>query len=218
MLPSPPRMRALIIGVSGQDGAYLAELLLGKGYEVTGPRATRSSPPSRTSRGSGSASACGRLSVAPTDFRSALAALVKVEPDEVYNLAGQSSVGLSFEQPVETLESIAHRHAQPPRGDPLHEADDPVLQRRLGRVLRRHRGHRPTRRRRSGRAAPTPSPRRRRTSRSPIPRGLRPLRLQRDPLQPRRRSGRSASSPGRSSRPRAASPRGAERLRLGNTR
>ena len=41
------------------------------------------------------------------DFRSVLQALIKVEPDEVYNLAGQSSVGLSFQQPVETLESIS---------------------------------------------------------------------------------------------------------------
>jgi GDPmannose 4,6-dehydratase len=41
------------------------------------------------------------------DFRSVLQILIKIEPDEVYNLAGQSSVGLSFEQPVETLESIS---------------------------------------------------------------------------------------------------------------
>jgi GDPmannose 4,6-dehydratase len=46
-------------------------------------------------------------SVALTDFRSVLQVLTKIQPDEVYNLAGQSSVGLSFEQPVETLESIA---------------------------------------------------------------------------------------------------------------
>jgi GDPmannose 4,6-dehydratase len=45
-------------------------------------------------------------SVALTDFRSVLQALIKVEADEVYNLAGQSSVGLSFQQPVETMESI----------------------------------------------------------------------------------------------------------------
>ena len=42
-----------------------------------------------------------------TDFRSVLQVLTKVQPDELYNLAGQSSVGLSFSQPVETLESIA---------------------------------------------------------------------------------------------------------------
>ena len=42
-----------------------------------------------------------------TDFRSVLQVLKKIKPDEIYNLAGQSSVGLSFNQPVETLESIA---------------------------------------------------------------------------------------------------------------
>jgi GDPmannose 4,6-dehydratase len=46
-------------------------------------------------------------SMALNDFRSVLQVLMKIQPDEVYNLAGQSSVGLSFEQPVETLESIA---------------------------------------------------------------------------------------------------------------
>lgn len=46
-------------------------------------------------------------SMAVTDFRSALQTLDKYRPDEIYNLAGQSSVGLSFEQPVETMESIA---------------------------------------------------------------------------------------------------------------
>jgi GDPmannose 4,6-dehydratase len=46
-------------------------------------------------------------SMAPNDFRSVLQVLVKVKPDELYNLAGQSSVGLSFQQPVETLESIS---------------------------------------------------------------------------------------------------------------
>lgn len=46
-------------------------------------------------------------SMSLNDFRSVLQVLAKIEPDEVYNLAGQTSVGLSFEQPVETLESIA---------------------------------------------------------------------------------------------------------------
>jgi GDPmannose 4,6-dehydratase len=46
-------------------------------------------------------------SLALNDFRSVLQVLKKIEPDEIYNLAGQSSVGLSFEQPVETLESVA---------------------------------------------------------------------------------------------------------------
>ena len=100
-------MRALICGISGQDGAYLARLLLGKGYEVFGT--------SRDSQIGGFANLVRvgvrdrvRLeSMAPTDFRSVLNVLRRTDPQEVYNLAGQSSVGLSFEQPVETLESIA---------------------------------------------------------------------------------------------------------------
>jgi GDPmannose 4,6-dehydratase len=100
-------MRALIIGVSGQDGAYLAELLLGKGYEVHGTsRDANLSSFANLSR-LGIRERIRTLSVAPNDFRSALTALVQVEPDEVYNLSGQSSVGLSFDQPVETMESIS---------------------------------------------------------------------------------------------------------------
>ncbi|ACB52683.1 NAD-dependent epimerase/dehydratase [Crocosphaera subtropica ATCC 51142] len=98
---------ALICGISGQDGSYLAQFLLNKGYLVCG-----------TSRDAQMSSFqnLGRLgireqvkveSMALNDFRSVLQILNKIEPDEVYNLAGQSSVGLSFELPVETLESIA---------------------------------------------------------------------------------------------------------------
>jgi GDPmannose 4,6-dehydratase len=97
---------ALICGVSGQDGTYLAKLLLEKGYHVVG-----------TSR---DAQACvfsnleklnlrnevECCSVVLTDFRSTLQTLARVKPDEIYNLAGQSSVGLSFEQPVEAFESV----------------------------------------------------------------------------------------------------------------
>lgn len=99
--------KALICGVSGQDGAYLAQLLLDKGYTVCGTSrdAQISSFPNLARLG-----IRDRLkleSVALNDFRSVLQALVKIQPDEVYNLAGQTSVGLSFEQPVETLESIS---------------------------------------------------------------------------------------------------------------
>lgn len=98
---------ALICGISGQDGSYLARLLLDKGYRVVG-----------TSRDA-QMSSFGNLqrlqirdrvevaSMAMNDFRSVLNVLAKFKPDEIYNLAGQSSVGLSFEQPVETLESIS---------------------------------------------------------------------------------------------------------------
>jgi len=100
------RRKALICGISGQDGSYLAELLLNKGYEVIG-----------TSRDAQTASFVNLAwlgilervkveSMATHDFRSVLQVLRKVQPDEIYNLSGQSSVGLSFEQPVETLDSI----------------------------------------------------------------------------------------------------------------
>lgn len=99
--------KALICGVSGQDGAYLAQLLLQKGYSVFG--ASRDAQVS----GFGNLLALGVrdkievCSMILTDFRSVLQTLSRIKPDEVYNLAGQSSVGLSFQQPVETLESIS---------------------------------------------------------------------------------------------------------------
>jgi len=98
---------ALILGVSGQDGAYLADLLLGKGYTVVGSSrdAQMSSFANLTSLGI--RDQVQTESVSSTDFRSVLQVLKKVEPDEIYNLAGQSSVGLSFSQPMETYESIS---------------------------------------------------------------------------------------------------------------
>lgn len=99
---------ALICGVTGQDGSLLAGALLEKGYRVVGTSRDidRSSKNNLEKLG-----IVGRLelaSMALVDFRSVLTTLTRYEPNEVYNLAGQSSVGLSFEQPVETLESIAH--------------------------------------------------------------------------------------------------------------
>jgi GDPmannose 4,6-dehydratase len=99
-------MRALICGISGQDGAYLAELLIRKGYAVTGTsRDAQTSPFTSLSRLK-IADKVQLESMATYDFRSVLNILRKCEPDEVYNLSGQSSVGLSFGQPVETLDSI----------------------------------------------------------------------------------------------------------------
>lgn len=98
---------ALICGVGGQDGAYLASFLLKKGYKIWGT--------SRDAQG-GSLSNLNKLdirshirllSMVPEDFRSVFVALKTSQPDEVYYLAGQTSVGLSFEQPAETIQSIA---------------------------------------------------------------------------------------------------------------
>ena len=102
-----PSRTALICGVSGQDGAYLAELLLNKGYQVWGT--------SRDARGAnfsnlkrlGLYDRIKYVSMVPEDFRSVFMALQRSRPQEVYYLAGQSSVGLSFEEPAETIQSIA---------------------------------------------------------------------------------------------------------------
>lgn len=97
---------ALVLGVSGQDGAYLAKLLLEKGYRVVGSsRDAQISTFANLAR-LGIKEHVQTESVSANDFRSVLQVLKKVEPDEVYNLAGQSSVGLSFSQPMETFESI----------------------------------------------------------------------------------------------------------------
>lgn len=101
---------ALITGGTGQDGAYLASLLLEKGYRVV-----------ITTRQADSAKALANLRrIGPPemervgvktlflqDFEEVLGFLERLAPDEIYNLAGQSSVGISFEKPRETFASIA---------------------------------------------------------------------------------------------------------------
>ncbi|MCP2728308.1 GDP-mannose 4,6-dehydratase [Limnofasciculus baicalensis] len=99
--------KALICGVSGQDGAYLSQLLLNRGYTVCGTSRDAQMSSFQNLIRLGIREQVKLESVSLTDFRSVLQILNKTEPDEVYNLAGQSSVSLSFEQPVETLESIS---------------------------------------------------------------------------------------------------------------
>jgi GDPmannose 4,6-dehydratase len=98
----------LIFGVSGQDGAYLAKLLLDEGYAVWG--CSRDSELTRFDN-------LKRLAILErvkvrsaslTDFRSVVQVIDEVNADEVYNLAGQSSVGLSFGQPVETVDGTVN--------------------------------------------------------------------------------------------------------------
>jgi len=101
------KKRALITGISGQDGAYLARLLLTKGYEVFGTARDAQMASFRNLQDLAIRDQVQYESMALNDFRSVLQVLTKVAPDELYNLAGQSSVGLSFQQPVETLESIS---------------------------------------------------------------------------------------------------------------
>jgi GDPmannose 4,6-dehydratase len=97
---------ALICGVTGQDGAYLAKHLVESGYRVIGT--TRDASTARLSglMSLGIDHAVDVVSMASNDFRSVLQTIIRAIPDEIYNLAGQTSVGLSFEQPVEAIESI----------------------------------------------------------------------------------------------------------------
>jgi GDPmannose 4,6-dehydratase len=97
---------ALVFGISGQDGAYLAQLLLGKNYRVVGTSRDAQMSSFANLQKLGIRDQVEVISASLGEFRSVLQSLKNIEPDEIYNLAGQSSVGLSFEQPVETYESI----------------------------------------------------------------------------------------------------------------
>jgi GDPmannose 4,6-dehydratase len=99
--------RALIFGISGQDGAYLAQLLLAKGYEVHGTSRDADLQSFARLDALGVRNGVATHSVSLRDFRELLQIVTAVRPDEIYNLAGQSSVALSFSQPIESMESIA---------------------------------------------------------------------------------------------------------------
>ncbi len=98
--------KAVITGISGQDGAYLARLLLEQGYSVCGTSRDAQISPFTNLQRLGIRDQVQVESVALNDFRSVIQVLFKVQPDEIYHLAGQSSVSLSFQQPVETQESV----------------------------------------------------------------------------------------------------------------
>jgi len=99
-------MKALIFGISGQDGSYLAQLLLKNGYEVIGVSRDAQSKLFEGLKFIGIRQDISIRSASLNDFRSVLQVIDDIRPDEIYNLSGQSSVGLSFELPVETIESI----------------------------------------------------------------------------------------------------------------
>ncbi len=96
--------KALITGITGQDGAYLAQLLLEKGYEVTGTYRRTSSVNFWRIEELGIAAhpALKLVEYDLTDLSSSIRLMQSAQPDEVYNLAAQSFVGVSFEQPVAT--------------------------------------------------------------------------------------------------------------------
>jgi len=104
----PNSRTALIFGVSGQDGSWLAELLLKRGYVVHGTSRDREASRFGNLRRLGIFERVQLHSAVMSDFRSVAQVVKDVSPSEIYNLAGQSSVGLSFGQPVETMDGIIH--------------------------------------------------------------------------------------------------------------
>ena len=95
-----PERKALICGISGQDGACLAKFLLDQGYQVWGTARDAQMTGFPNLARLGVRAFVNFESMALNDFRSVLQVVNKVRPDEIYNFAGQSSVGLSFQQPV----------------------------------------------------------------------------------------------------------------------
>ena len=99
---------ALITGINGQDGSYLTELLLGKGYEVWGILKRNSVAENQTARIPEDVFGKVNLEYADMlDMSSLIRVLTKSKPDEIYNLAAQSHVRISFDMPIYTTHSIA---------------------------------------------------------------------------------------------------------------
>ena len=101
------RKVALITGVTGQDGSYLAEFLLNKGYEVWGTIKRNSVAENQTSRlDEIYPQLLGKLQYADlTDLASLISVIQQCQPDEIYNLAAQSHVRISFDQPIYTAQA-----------------------------------------------------------------------------------------------------------------
>jgi GDPmannose 4,6-dehydratase len=96
---------ALITGINGQDGSYLAELLLTKGYKVYGTIRRNSSPEYNTTRVDHIFNRIKLVYADLTDMSSLVSVLQQAKPDEIYNLAAQSHVRVSFDAPIYTAEA-----------------------------------------------------------------------------------------------------------------
>jgi len=96
--------RALILGIAGQDGSYLAEHLLGLNYEVFGVVRRNSTPEHQESRLDHLSDHIKTFYGDITDMSSIAEILTKSQPDEIYNLAAQSHVRISFETPLYTAD------------------------------------------------------------------------------------------------------------------
>ena len=96
--------KALITGITGQDGAYLTKFLLDKGYKVVGVTRDASGSKIRNLQYLGIDHLVTLIEANLLDLSNVIRMIEKSEPDELYNLTAQSSVGLSFDQPIGTLE------------------------------------------------------------------------------------------------------------------
>tara|TARA_B110000037_G_scaffold187563_1_gene218267 strand:+ start:92 stop:1057 length:966 start_codon:yes stop_codon:yes gene_type:complete len=101
------KKKALIIGVTGQDGAFLAKYLLEKNYTVYGTSRDKERANINSLITLNIQNDVTLYSMSLIDFRSVVQVFLEIQPDEVYNLSGQTSVGLSFEMPFDTHESIS---------------------------------------------------------------------------------------------------------------
>ena len=99
--------KALITGINGQDGSYLAELLLTKGYEVHGILKRNSVAENQTARLDHIFDQINLEYADMTDMASLIRVLQIINPDEIYNLAAQSHVRISFDQPIYTAQVVA---------------------------------------------------------------------------------------------------------------
>jgi len=97
--------KALITGINGQDGSYLAEFLLDKGYEVHGTLKRNSVAENQTARIDNIFNDVKLYYADVTDIASLYKVVNKVKPDEIYNLAAQSHVRISFDQPLYTAQA-----------------------------------------------------------------------------------------------------------------
>ena len=97
---------ALITGINGQDGSYLAEFLLEKGYEVHGILKRNSVAENQTARIEHIFNRVKLEYADMIDMASIISVLQKVMPDEIYNLAAQSHVRISFDQPIYTGQDV----------------------------------------------------------------------------------------------------------------
>jgi GDPmannose 4,6-dehydratase len=94
--------KALITGINGQDGSYLAEFLLEKGYEVYGTLKRNSVAENQTARLNNIFDKIKLYYADLTDMASLIQVIQQTQPDEIYNLAAQSHVRISFDQPLYT--------------------------------------------------------------------------------------------------------------------